>query len=707
MNMKKLQVVVAIPIGFAAPLRRVLVTFMLLCCYPCWAQFTAIQGWVKASGANTCTTNVAPTGAGHVGIFCTTNFSDNNFFSSVSGGGSWTVASGSLADDTTRHEFTECAYNLNMSANATTITGNVTGNASSSECAFLELSYSGSSVAFDNASQIADAACTSCATPTITLSSNNNYVFIQSGIGDDPTAMDQGYIGAFDNNASGFAYKLNQSSVGTPPHWSQYYKVTFAGGAMWLYEGAPPPPPSSSDFTIVALPDTQYYSEAYPQLFDAQTQWIVNNASALNIQMVLGEGDVVNATTTAEFQNANVAVQLLDNAKTRYLLAIGNHDYDNNNPSARTSGTGGFNTYFGPSRYSSYPWYGGQYPSGSNENFYGTLTIGGKEYLFLLLELYPRDSALTWARSVIQAHLNDEVIVVTHGFEFLDNTRTGACDNLGSAAFGLGSDNDGEKLWDNFVKQFSNVSLVLSGHFIDGDATGEAVGRRADPGVSGNIVNQLLANYQNVTMGGDGYLRLLKFRPSLNTIEVTTYSPYLNAYLTDPNNQFTLQWHSSASSSIGTTTISGKLYNSSCAVVPGVTVSAGGNSATTDSTGSFSITVRTPGTYGVFANAGSSGSASRTVNAALNYPGYVKLQLTNGTGSISGNVSNGSGPIAGAIVSFNWASTVTDSNGNYTLSNVYAGTYDATAIAAGYTTVTQSVTVSSAGNTLANFSLIS
>ncbi len=70
MNMKKLQVVVAIPIGFAAPLRRVLVTFMLLWCYPCWASFTAIQGWIKASGANTCTTKVTPTGAGHVGIFC-------------------------------------------------------------------------------------------------------------------------------------------------------------------------------------------------------------------------------------------------------------------------------------------------------------------------------------------------------------------------------------------------------------------------------------------------------------------------------------------------------------------------------------------------------------------------------------------------------------------------------------------------------------
>src|SRR5260370_42234110 len=137
-----------------------------------------------------------------------------------------------------------------MPANATTITGNVTGNASGSECAFLELSYTANSVAFDNASHIMDAACTSCATPTITLSTNNNYVFIQSGIGDDPTAMDQGYIGAFDNNASGFAYKLNQSSVGTPPHWSQYYKDTFAPGTLLSVltpaPSIPTPPPHPS-----------------------------------------------------------------------------------------------------------------------------------------------------------------------------------------------------------------------------------------------------------------------------------------------------------------------------------------------------------------------------------------------------------------------------------------------------------------------------
>src|SRR5690349_19412072 len=61
-----------------------------------------------------------------------------------------------------------------------------------------------------------------------------------------------------------------------------------------------------NDFTIIALPDTQYYSETYPQTFTAQTQWIVNNASALNIQAVVGLGDIVQTATNAwEYQNAD------------------------------------------------------------------------------------------------------------------------------------------------------------------------------------------------------------------------------------------------------------------------------------------------------------------------------------------------------------------------------------------------------------------
>ncbi|MCP4425199.1 MAG: hypothetical protein GY803_11950, partial [Chloroflexi bacterium] len=33
--------------------------------------------------------------------------------------------------------------------------------------------------------------------------------------------------------------------------------------------------PKDKQFTIIALPDTQYYSKFYPEIYIAQTQWIV------------------------------------------------------------------------------------------------------------------------------------------------------------------------------------------------------------------------------------------------------------------------------------------------------------------------------------------------------------------------------------------------------------------------------------------------
>ena len=51
---------------------------------------------------------------------------------------------------------------------------------------------------------------------------------------------------------------------------------------------------TAPDFSIIVLPDTQYYPQDSPQTFTAQTQWVVNNLSALNIQAVIGVGDIVN-----------------------------------------------------------------------------------------------------------------------------------------------------------------------------------------------------------------------------------------------------------------------------------------------------------------------------------------------------------------------------------------------------------------------------
>ena len=347
----------------------------------------------------------------------------------------------------------------------------------------------------------------------------------------------------------------------------------------------------ASDFTIVALPDTQNEAQYFPQVMSSQTQWIVDNQQALNIQAVLGEGDIVNdGADDVQMANADAAYRLLDQANVPYFAAIGNHDYDNFNPSGRPAT--GFNKWFGPDRYAAYPWYVGNYPSGSNENFYGILTIGGKDYLFLALEYVPRTSALDWAASVLSENLDKEAIVVTHSYMFWDNTRVDRCDTSDMAR-----DNDGDETWQKLLSQYSNVIVVLSGHITGGQSA-----RREDIGVNGNLVNQVFTNYQTFPDGGDGWLRIFTFHAATDTIDVTTYSPYLNKYRTDDANQFTLNWHKPDTSSLTTGTISGTVRDSACSNLAGVKVSAGGSSTTTDDSGRFSLALAQGG-YTVSTNA--------------------------------------------------------------------------------------------------------
>jgi hypothetical protein len=65
---------------------------------------------------------------------------------------------------------------------------------------------------------------------------------------------------------------------------------------------------AGEDFTIIALPDTQNYSTAYPAVFNSQTQWIANNKTAQNIVFVTHLGDIVNIanSTTRAIQFARV-----------------------------------------------------------------------------------------------------------------------------------------------------------------------------------------------------------------------------------------------------------------------------------------------------------------------------------------------------------------------------------------------------------------
>ena len=78
------------------------------------------------------------------------------------------------------------------------------------------------------------------------------------------------------------------------------------------------------------------------------------------------------------------------------------------------------------------------------------------------------------------------------------------------------------------------------------------------------------------------------------------------------------------------------------------------------------------------------------------------------TGTISGTVTNAStsAAIAGATVGYSGGSTTTDAAGGYTLANVAAGTVSVTTSASGYTSQTQSVSVTAGNTTQHNVALV-
>src|SRR6185369_13205786 len=69
---------------------------------------------------------------------------------------------------------------------------------------------------------------------------------------------------------------------------------------------------AGADFTIIALPDTQYASASFPSNYTTQTQWIVDNRVSRNIVFVTELGDCVdNSTINQQFVNADAAWDII------------------------------------------------------------------------------------------------------------------------------------------------------------------------------------------------------------------------------------------------------------------------------------------------------------------------------------------------------------------------------------------------------------
>ncbi len=291
-------------------------------------------------------------------------------------------------------------------------------------------------------------------------------------------------------------------------------------------------PNTNEDFTVVFLPDTQYYSELYPGTFDAQAQWIVNNKNNLNIVFVSHLGDVVeHSDQNVEWLNASSSMSILDNNNIPYGIAAGNHDLDR--PWDGLAGT--WNAYlqhFPPSRSNQKPWWGGYYQQGNSTRTsnYQLISVGGLDFIFLHLEYQAPDDVLNWARGVLQSYPNRRAIVSTHYYLEASGQRNTGLPN--GKRLGV---NFGEDIWQELVRSEPNIFMVHSAHI-------SSESRLTSTNNAGKSVYQILTDFQAGTNGGDGWLRYYVFKPSLNEIHAFTYSPTLGQFDTDAESQFILPY---------------------------------------------------------------------------------------------------------------------------------------------------------------------
>lgn len=316
----------------------------------------------------------------------------------------------------------------------------------------------------------------------------------------------------------------------------------------WPREGGREPDAGNSpaSFTIIALPDTQYYAESFPDVFEAQVRWILANRESEHIAFVVHEGDIVNVDLEGEWRVAATALHKLDGV-VPYVLAAGNHDYINYGITDR--GTL-MNQFFPVSSYASMPGWLGTFEDDRVENNAQLLSLNGHDWLVVSLEFGPRDGALAWAAQVLEAHADTPAIIVTHAYLYMDGSRydhiTRADQMWSPYSYWFkagtppaGACNDGQEMWDKLVASHENVRFVVSGHVFNLD-TGEAAAVLSTTRPSGSVVHQIVANYQESGGRATGYLRIMSFDEGAKTLSVSTYSPHLDRWKRDGANEFTL-----------------------------------------------------------------------------------------------------------------------------------------------------------------------
>lgn len=303
----------------------------------------------------------------------------------------------------------------------------------------------------------------------------------------------------------------NAIGIDIPPKLEVTVSDPDADPLSVTYYGRQAPDFTGQDFRIVVIPDSQNESTSYPAVFNSMTTWIANNKTAQNIVFTTHVGDIVNTSSnTTQWGNADTAMDFLDAGNVSYSVGPGNHDLG-----------GLFNNYFGIDRFSGKSYYGGHY-GGDNYNNFSFFSASGMDFILINLQYSPSTAILDWADARLKEYGSRRAIVVSHSILNVNDTFTVEGTNIVNA-----------------LKDNPNLFLMLCGHM---HTSTDGAAYFAQRGDDGHTIYIMLADYQEYPNGGNGYLRILRFSPMDNMIYSTTYSPYINAYITSSPDQLEMTY---------------------------------------------------------------------------------------------------------------------------------------------------------------------
>lgn len=304
--------------------------------------------------------------------------------------------------------------------------------------------------------------------------------------------------------------------------------------------------PGDGEFMVVVLPDTQIYAQRFPETFESQLRWIADRAEDYNIVFVSHVGDIVQtASQEQEWRVARSTFDWLDDIDMPHGFSIAGHDVSGSwdepwdsscSPFPQTDcDFRDFQQNFGAELYADRPWFGGASPSGMSS--FQRVEAEGLRLLFIHLPQDTPAEEVEWAGEIVDAHPDWLVHLTTHRY-LMDYRLTNALPSplslvqagrFNALTYELGNQilmyNTGitaQALFSRFIAAHPNIFMVHCGHV-------DAEFRQVSRNDAGLPIHEVLVNYQDMADGGGGWLRLMRFRPADNEVDMITFSTLTGA----------------------------------------------------------------------------------------------------------------------------------------------------------------------------------